>query len=613
MTQKLQIFLVWVACFCSAFPLRAQLSPGDLANPHAHLEGVRNCTQCHTIGQKVANDKCLNCHKDVQSRISAGKGFHASAEVKGKDCAQCHNDHHGRNFNLVRFDTKTFNHANTGWALSGKHAQIDCRSCHKPDLVQENHLKQLPNTYFGLRADCASCHTDVHQGSLKKDCAACHNTEAFAPATKFNHAKTDFPLVGKHQSVSCAECHKVDQRNGQKFQHFSDVQAGKCASCHQDPHQKHFATDCRSCHNEEGWSQFVGRKRFDHNTTDFTLRGAHKPLDCKACHQMTNTSATTVFQDRLQVTENQCATCHQDPHTGKFGTDCASCHQESSFKQVRFSSDFNHAVTGFALEGKHAGMDCKKCHTTGSMTAPIAHSQCTSCHADAHNGIFAEGGKIKDCALCHTVQGFSPTTFTVEQHASTSFALAGAHQATACTACHLKEGEKQWKFRKLGQKCADCHTDVHEGTISEKYYPGQNCTVCHSPETWLEPTFTHEKTGYVLEKSHLVQACSECHVRDDNFAFGKFSGTATACFSCHADPHQGQFNAPNGEPAKCHTCHKPDTWKAQLFDHQATKFPLEGKHAEVKCSACHKPQISEQKTTYTVYKISKFECRDCHQ
>ena len=45
----------------------SQISPGELAKVHAHLEGMSNCTQCHSLGAKVSNEKCLDCHKEVKT------------------------------------------------------------------------------------------------------------------------------------------------------------------------------------------------------------------------------------------------------------------------------------------------------------------------------------------------------------------------------------------------------------------------------------------------------------------------------------------------------------------------------------------------------------------
>ena len=128
----LRFLLTGTALVFLTFHGDAQLSPGDLASPHAHLEGIANCTKCHVIGNKVTNEKCLACHKEIDSRIDQRKGYHASSEVAGKDCFACHSDHHGRNFEIVRFDKEKFNHQLTGYKLTGAHLRQDCKACTPP-------------------------------------------------------------------------------------------------------------------------------------------------------------------------------------------------------------------------------------------------------------------------------------------------------------------------------------------------------------------------------------------------------------------------------------------------------------------------------------------------
>ena len=101
----------------------AQISPGDLATVHAHLEGMANCTLCHTLGAKVSNEKCLDCHKEIKKRLDESKGFHTSSKVKGKECIICHSDHYGRNYDIVHMVKDKFDHNDTGYKLEGKHAK----------------------------------------------------------------------------------------------------------------------------------------------------------------------------------------------------------------------------------------------------------------------------------------------------------------------------------------------------------------------------------------------------------------------------------------------------------------------------------------------------------
>ncbi len=88
----------------------AQISPGDLTSAHAKYEGMSNCTLCHDLGKKVSNTKCLDCHKEIKTLITQKKGYHSSTEVKSNDCFKCHSEHHGRKFEMVRFDEKKFKH-----------------------------------------------------------------------------------------------------------------------------------------------------------------------------------------------------------------------------------------------------------------------------------------------------------------------------------------------------------------------------------------------------------------------------------------------------------------------------------------------------------------------
>ena len=166
-----------------AINANAQISPGDLSNAHADMEGIMNCTKCHVLGGEVSNEKCLDCHLELKTRIDQKKGYHVSDEVKNKDCTTCHSDHHGRNFEMVRFNEDGFRHQLTGYELTGQHNRIDCRDCHRADLIDNNELKKNKNTFLGLDQECLSCHEDTHQKTLSQDCASCHRAAEWGVAT----------------------------------------------------------------------------------------------------------------------------------------------------------------------------------------------------------------------------------------------------------------------------------------------------------------------------------------------------------------------------------------------------------------------------------------------
>ncbi|WP_373549114.1 cytochrome c family protein [Haliscomenobacter sp.] len=476
--------------FLMVHPGWAQISPGELAKSHSSLEGISNCTQCHTLGDKVSNDKCLACHKEIKSRIAQNKGYHSSKDIKGKSCASCHNDHHGKNFDMIHFNPDQFDHKLSKYELTGAHSKVDCRSCHKSEWIKDAELKKRKGTYLGTGTSCKDCHADVHRGTLSKECTQCHTTEAFEPASKFNHNNVDFTLKGKHKSTDCKACHPIETREGKKFQKFKGIEFQNCSSCHEDAHRNNLGPNCRECHTEESFQSHALLTQFNHSQTPFALKGKHKQVDCAKCHNL-NVAATSIFQEKKGIVTSNCKSCHEDVHKGKFGNNCAECHQESSFKTLKNMDNFNHGLTSYPLQGKHIAVDCKACHSE-DYTVPVPHNTCASCHKDYHEGQFVRStGAAVDCAVCHTVNGFKESTYTIAQHALSKFPLTGAHQATPCFACHLKQ--EKWLFRNLKMNCVDCHENIHKSEIDVKYYPNQTCSACHLTTDWKSSSFDHSK------------------------------------------------------------------------------------------------------------------------
>ena len=507
-----------------------QISPGELSKAHAHLDGLTNCTKCHVLGEKETTSKCLECHTEIKNLIGQKKGYHASSEVSGKKCAECHGEHFGRDFKVIRFSEDKFNHNLVGYQLEGKHATIKCNDCHKTELIKNKTSQKKGNTYLGLGTECLSCHQDFHQNTLSKNCKSCHDMNAFRPASLFSHSKTKFVLEGKHQNVSCEKCHKIEQRNGQKFQQFSGIE---------------FAT---------------------------------------------------------------CTNCHVDIHQNKFGNDCLKCHTVYSFHEVKNLGSFNHEKTDYPLRGKHVYVDCKQCHKT-SVTQPVKHNRCSDCHSDYHQKQFVKNGKSPDCAECHSVEGFTPSKFDFEKHNRTNFKLEGAHLATPCFMCHKKD--EKWNFANIGNRCADCHENIHKNYFNEEYMPGGDCMICHKVTEWKDISFDHNKTKFELQGKHAGISCGKCHFRTDSAKNVKqqFRWEKQECTNCHNDVHAGQFIA-NGKN-ECERCHVFDNWNPGKFDHNNARFKLDGKHAGLACIKCHKP-ADELTKNYIIYKFTDITCASCH-
>ena len=90
------------------------LSPGPLAQDHAELVSVTQCTKCHDLGRGPSPTKCMACHDSVRDQVRTRTGYHAN---KGEECGTCHPDHKGRTFELVRIVEADFKHDETGFPL----------------------------------------------------------------------------------------------------------------------------------------------------------------------------------------------------------------------------------------------------------------------------------------------------------------------------------------------------------------------------------------------------------------------------------------------------------------------------------------------------------------
>lgn len=311
---------------------------------------------------------------------------------------------------------------------------------------------------------------------------------------------------------------------------------------------------------------------FDHEKkTGYPLLGKHKNLKCASCHK------DGQYGDKPAA---DCASCHanDNTHRGRFDRKCDDCHSQKNWKDIRFDHD---AQTRFPLVDSHKGIACTACHRDGPFRV---RSACFSCHQkdDKHKG---EQGQA--CGNCHNQKAWSAAQF--DHDAKTSFPLAGKHKGLQCTDCH-KDGQYTTP---LQSNCAACHqkNDIHKGDL------GQQCETCHAETSWKESLFDHAKqTGVALPGKHRDASCLGCH------RAGRFkSKVPNLCVYCHVkdDAHKRMFGA------LCSNCHNEQSWQS-TFTHveSMTRFPLSGKHQNVKCEGCHKGRLYVTKPPH--------ECYSCH-
>jgi hypothetical protein len=620
--------LLAIAALYAPTGTRAQISPGPLSRAHQSLSGPTRCTSCHVVGKGAAELKCQACHTEIASELTSGHGLHARFQNK-TNCAACHSEHNGEDFPLIHWQPslKQFDHNQTGYALQGKHAGLECNQCHTPAHIQPAaksliKMQDLRNTYLGLSQNCTSCHQDPHKGQLGANCTQCHNFVDWKSANNFDHSKTKFPLTGLHEKVACEKCHTAEKPGGPA--RFTGIPFAECSDCHGDPHHGTFTQPCETCHTTSGWKQVAQNEEFDHSKTKFPLLGKHAEVDCVKCHAEGNFKKPVAFA--------KCMDCHTpDPHGGQFADradhgECASCHTVDGWKPSLFDVKA-HAASAYPLEGQHATVACAKCHVpAGTATRyKIAFSRCTDCHADAHGGQFAAAPFNGRCESCHTVHGFKPSTFTIAEHQKSAFPLKGSHLAVPCVECHTTDlataGSKTVPYHFASLACTSCHRNPHGEQFEAQMKQVKNgraagCEACHTVDSWTNlPSFDHSKTRFPLRGAHAKVTCEECHKparAEGKLTEASFKSTPTDCASCHEDAHGGQF-VQGGKIERCENCHTAEHWKPSNFNHETqTDFSLKGAHEKVACDGCHTASRLIDGKRVRFYKPTPRECSACH-
>jgi hypothetical protein len=571
--------------------------------------------------------------------------------------------------------------------LSKAHAGLEgvknCTQCHELGRRE-------------ISADrCLSCHeplgTRVRAGTgyhASKDvagtpCESCHHEHAgrdlrlirWEPSqSAFDHATTGYALEGAHAKLVCRDCHdprairQTDVRAWVDRHKAGETFLGldrTCASCHFDEHRGQFTGECSRCHSSTSWKPAAG---FDHDRTQYPLRGAHRPVACERCHPARSDPAyvtdafpkprAAAYVRFIGVAHAECSDCHKDPHAGRMGGACATCHVTDAWSSIVKSSKtggFDHDKTRYPLTGRHRVVACERCHPADGGGKPVlsgfAFQSCSDCHADAHAGQVAatEGGS--DCARCHDVEGFAPAQFTTADHGKTRYPLTGAHTAVPCGSCHPEDStiepakappgirSRKSDATRLAygaadlEDCLTCHGDPHAGQFSTAAgdRPARICADCHTAASFHDLRFDHAKdTSFPLRGRHTKVACVDCHGSLGGETGGQgpsvawlrrnapaptpvvaYRLTSMVCADCHPDVHLGQFEV--DAKTDCARCHSDDAFRpAARFDHAGSRFPLTGAHVKVKCESCHRTieVLPGRKTS--LYRPLPTACEGCH-
>lgn len=236
------------------------------------------------------------------------------------DCGDCH-----ATAGWTVSGGKGFDHARTGFPLSGAHADTACAACHSPERA--------------ITRACAGCHADPHEARLGTACDVCHGPVSFRDTrARERHARTRLPLSGMHALLDCTACHPRGTART-----WSDVPAD-CIACHEADYRRPglhpvhdgsggaapFPLRCELCHRATAFAPAVIRpalliaalsdgERRAHERRFPIQSGRHRGIACAGCHAGEPRAGTAV-----------CAGCHaraqhrRDVVAGE-GT-CLACH-----------------------------------------------------------------------------------------------------------------------------------------------------------------------------------------------------------------------------------------------------------------------------------------------
>jgi len=203
-----------------------------------------------------AQAACEACHPRSQHPDAADRTFGRVSEHFGKfeNCETCHADPHDGDFDTQRHP-KVWNDAAscarchdetsfrstphgfdhglwTRFALKGGHEEVACSQCHTPLRTPD----KLGRTWARAAGrDCSDCHEDPHAGQFNVDgaqtCAACHITTDETMLDFDHEVDARFALGDAHRDLDCAECHRVESRDGFAFTRYTPIPR-RCVDCH---------------------------------------------------------------------------------------------------------------------------------------------------------------------------------------------------------------------------------------------------------------------------------------------------------------------------------------------------------------------------------------------
>ena len=218
-------------------------------------------------------------------------------------------------------------------------------------------------------------------------------------------------------------------------------------------------------------------------------------------------------------------------------TRCGACHTAEGWDRVTF----DHARTGFPLDGQHRTAACRGCHSGSDFKKAVPRA-CVACHRDGHAGRLGTR-----CADCHDAVAWKEPIFGPQDHRRTNFPLDGRHAVLPCEECHGDRRDRG--FSRPTRRCVDCHqADLlraaagvfdHSPPPTGWGFTG-DCRQCHGAWNFASAGLAgHDACFPIRSGRHAGIRCLRCHTSAlDPSMLGDCAAAANTlnCFGCHGCP-----------------------------------------------------------------------------
>ncbi len=568
MTQAKHAFVATTCVTCHEAGLSffmGAASPALQGRPADHTstdqKAPNDCSGCHTTANwnsnampaghmpNPANQACTVCHTAAPSNyttLAANSVLHTGIS---SGCSQCH----GGTTALTWYNNFTPKDA----VLTPTHipylSGTDCGSCHSSSTYAAGTFGPMNMTQAKHAFVSTTCKT-CHEAGLSFFMGAANPALQGRPA---DHTSTDMKAPN-----DCSGCHTTANWNSTSLPagHMPNPGNQGCTVCHTAAPSNYttlasnavlhtgISNSCITCHGPP-----TGAKTFYNNFTpkSAVLSPVHIPTATTPCEDCHSATVFTAFSG---------TTMSSSKHTLMFatiGSTCDKCHDLVS-PPLKFYGVNN--LTTRPSSNHHAGQDCGSggCHNPsnwggGSQRKP---SKTAAATAIPKALVHAGGVSLRGALSSGTALGISAP---IEQPSATAgspiaMPLRGFSHVGAMAAC------------------VTCHNGtVATGKASNHISSNNNCSNCHTTNSWLPARFDHQG---------VVARCSSCH--NGVVTAGrsvKHIPTNLDCSSCHGTLAWRPVRFTHvGALGSCQSCHNALTGLGKSLGHVSTSLD---------CSACH--------------------------